>query len=146
MLVGINESGKSNILKALSLLDPECEVVSGDLRDFAPDESTDEPAFVRFIFGIDKSERIDCLESVAQQIVSPNANELIVSTGERHLNLAYGDRSYPHFKERLLTLHHTKFTSSDSSKKTSPQNYRRTKFRVTKKRLSPKGEPKRPRR
>jgi energy-coupling factor transporter ATP-binding protein EcfA2 len=88
VLVGINESGKSNILKALSLLDPDCKVQSGDLRDFSPDESTDQSAFVRFVFGVDKDERIECLESVAEKLLSSNANVPIVRIGERNLTLA----------------------------------------------------------
>ena len=37
VVVGINESGKSNILRALSLLDEETEFDSDDLRETRPE-------------------------------------------------------------------------------------------------------------
>ena len=50
ILVGINESGKSNILKALALLDPDEEVTPDDLRNFPPDEDSNQEASVLFVW------------------------------------------------------------------------------------------------
>jgi recombinational DNA repair ATPase RecF len=54
ILVGINESGKSNILAALSLLDPEREFKADDLRDLRPNEDPDQDAEVVFVFAFTK--------------------------------------------------------------------------------------------
>ena len=62
VLVGINESGKSNILRALSLLSDEYEPSPEDVREPLPDESeSDQDSYVRFIF--DTSELMDDLIS-----------------------------------------------------------------------------------
>ena len=42
ILVGINEAGKSNILKALSLLDPATEIKPEDVRQPLSDEKYDD--------------------------------------------------------------------------------------------------------
>ncbi len=50
VLVGINESGKSNILMALSLLDEDTPPTSGDVRESLPEEPEIHDSFVRFVF------------------------------------------------------------------------------------------------
>ncbi|MFO0818468.1 MAG: AAA family ATPase [Pirellulales bacterium] len=87
-LIGINESGKSNILKALALLDSTREVQNDDIRDFSPDEGLDQPAFVRFVFSVDKDERIECLESISAKILSPDKSTPIIRKDGRGLTLA----------------------------------------------------------
>jgi hypothetical protein len=68
ILVGINESGKSNILRALAMLDPDIEPEPGNLRDFSPDEDPNQEAFVRFVFLFDKSERTASCERVLSKV------------------------------------------------------------------------------
>ena len=53
MLVGINESGKSNIIKAVSLLNKDVEISKNDIRDQGHDEEVITTAHVRFIFKVD---------------------------------------------------------------------------------------------
>ncbi len=50
ILIGINESGKSNILKALHLLDTEVKVQPADLRIERLDEEQVTSGYVRFVF------------------------------------------------------------------------------------------------
>ncbi len=57
ILVGINESGKTNILHALSLLDSNRKIAPDDMRTFPPHEAPNQKAYVRFIFSLDKDER-----------------------------------------------------------------------------------------
>ena len=50
VLVGINESGKSNILQALAFLDPDMQIEPGDLRELRPNEKPYKTAQIRFYF------------------------------------------------------------------------------------------------
>ncbi len=65
ILVGINESGKTNVLRALSLLDPNTLPKEDDIREFAPNEDPSQEAYVRFIFTLDKKEKLEAYEQVA---------------------------------------------------------------------------------
>ncbi|MAL02851.1 MAG: hypothetical protein CL625_01035 [Arenimonas sp.] len=56
-LVGINESGKSNILAALALLDRGRSFERSDVRENDSDEALDQPKHVRFVFRLEPSER-----------------------------------------------------------------------------------------
>jgi predicted ATP-dependent endonuclease of OLD family len=57
VLVGINESGKTNILRALSLLSDDVLPVDEDVREFAPDDDPNAKAYVRFVFTLEKDEK-----------------------------------------------------------------------------------------
>ena len=61
ILVGINESGKSNILRALSLLDPLQPVDAADIRFLSPDEAVGEESHVWFVFLLTEPERSEDL-------------------------------------------------------------------------------------
>lgn len=56
ILVGINESGKSNLLRALSFLSPEINPSKEDKRESLPNESPIDEAYVDFIFEAEISE------------------------------------------------------------------------------------------
>jgi predicted ATP-dependent endonuclease of OLD family len=56
VLVGINEAGKTNILKALSLLDPDAQIQPSDRRESRPGEPYDQEAYVRFVFVFDEQD------------------------------------------------------------------------------------------
>lgn len=88
ILVGINESGKSNILKALALLDPEEEVTPDDLRNFPPDEDPNQQSNILFIFGLEKNERITIYESLAKRLLTYKTSAPIVLAGEKNLSFA----------------------------------------------------------
>ena len=55
-LIGINESGKSNVLRALHLLDPDVAINASDLRIERHDEPRVESGHVRFVFDLDAAE------------------------------------------------------------------------------------------
>lgn len=88
VLVGINESGKTNILKALSLLDKDTVPENDDLRESLPDEPPITEGFVRFIFVLDKEERVKAYESVADKILGDTVNKQIVIVDGKPLSLA----------------------------------------------------------
>lgn len=57
VLVGINESGKSNVLNALSTLSPKYKTTTGDERQNLPDEpETPEQSRIRFLFNLSKED------------------------------------------------------------------------------------------
>src|SRR5205807_7246444 len=86
ILVGINESGKTNILRALALLDPSQKPVPEDLRDFPPDEDPHQDAFVRFTFALDKAERLEVFENLQAQVVAENQDTPILSKARQSLS------------------------------------------------------------
>lgn len=78
VLVGINESGKSNILRALSMLSPRYKTEPSDERQSLPDEKdTPTESRIRFIFSLDKDDYESILESLFTSIkVAENAKVL----------------------------------------------------------------------
>jgi predicted ATP-dependent endonuclease of OLD family len=78
VLVGINESGKSNILRALSMLSPRYKTETSDERQSLPDEN-DTPAEsrIRFVFSLEKDDYDSILESLFTSVkVAENAKVL----------------------------------------------------------------------
>lgn len=78
ILVGINETGKSNILRALSLLDDDVKVEDLDLRLPKGTESIDD-AYVRFIFELDHEEVQMTGASVAAMLCENDRNKPLFS-------------------------------------------------------------------
>ncbi len=80
VLVGINESGKSNILRALSMLSNEQNPTDEDRRDPLPDEAPITEAYVRFIFKLDKTEQQQIFEKAKEVILTKDIKKpLMVS-------------------------------------------------------------------
>lgn len=93
ILVGINESGKSNVLKALTLLSNEISINKIDIRNDL-DESKTSESYVRFNFSLDSNDW-DAIQTIVQQtIVKDGINDKFVMYGKNELNL-----------EELLKLH-----------------------------------------
>ncbi|MCH7641281.1 glycosyltransferase [Patescibacteria group bacterium] len=85
VLVGINESGKSNILAALALLDKgRNPVKKDDLREALPDEDPIEDSYIRFVFKFEKDESDQLLDKVSSKILSTIKNTTIVSFGGKN--------------------------------------------------------------
>lgn len=57
ILVGLNEAGKSNILNALSFIDPSKVPEDDDIRDHRLDEDPVDIAYIRYVFGLEKKKR-----------------------------------------------------------------------------------------
>ena len=80
VLVGINESGKSNILNALAFLGEDYEPVNkDDLREALPDEDPITESTVRFVFRFEKEESDELFEIISAKIVTDIKNPEIVS-------------------------------------------------------------------
>lgn len=81
VLVGINESGKSNILNALAFLGEDYKPVKkDDLREALPDEDPITESLVRFVFRFEKAESDELLETISAKIAADIKNPEIVST------------------------------------------------------------------
>ena len=70
ILVGINEAGKTNILQALYLLNPQSKALPPDIREYRSDEDLDQDAYVAFVFIISEEERSQAMTSFRQKILS----------------------------------------------------------------------------
>ncbi len=79
VLVGINESGKSNILNALAFLSDDYQPIKkDDFREALPDEDPIEESYVRFIFKFQKLESDKLLETVSAKILATAKNPELV--------------------------------------------------------------------
>lgn len=82
VLVGINESGKSNVLKALRLLSEDYTPSrKDDVRESLPDEEAITEAFVKFFFRFEKPETDALYTTVSLKIASSVKDPEIVSIG-----------------------------------------------------------------
>ncbi len=71
VLVGINESGKSNILKALFLLSEDRKISrSDDVRENLPDEDPVSSAYVQFNFSLETHEHEDHIDNVHRKMLT----------------------------------------------------------------------------
>ena len=78
ILVGINEVGKSNILRALSLLDESTEIDSNDRREPLEDEPYDETSNIDFLLRFDAYEiRLLC-DAVKKKLLTFESNPTIM--------------------------------------------------------------------
>ncbi|ODS89580.1 MAG: hypothetical protein ABS45_16660 [Comamonas sp. SCN 65-56] len=86
VLVGMNESGKSNILNALSLLSEGTLPSDEDLRQPLPDEPIPEQAYVRFLFRLSKEEVDKILAGLSARVLG-DFSIPIISHGKTRLSL-----------------------------------------------------------
>ena len=85
VLVGINESGKSNILNALALLSDDYDPVKkDDLREALPDEDPIEESSVDFVFKFEKEESDELLEKISSKILANAKNPDILSIDSKN--------------------------------------------------------------
>jgi predicted ATPase len=87
ILVGINESGKTNILDALNLLDPEVVTTQRDLREPGLHETQISEAHVRFVFSLEKEETSEIIEQLKTTILSKTYSSPIIKIGEKGYTL-----------------------------------------------------------
>ncbi len=87
ILVGVNESGKTNILDALSFLSKTLMPSDEDRRDPQPDESPVVSAYVRFVFKLDKKECQKNFDAIKDQVAAIDFGEAILSYNKRDLTL-----------------------------------------------------------
>jgi predicted ATP-dependent endonuclease of OLD family len=87
ILVGKNESGKSNILKALSLLSKAIVPNIDDVREPLPDEKSITESYVRFVFVLDLQEIQAIYKSISQYITLKDKNAKIITQENRTYTL-----------------------------------------------------------
>lgn len=81
VLVGINESGKSNILKALSFLDEDTNPqAKDDVREALPNEPEPIVAHIRFKFYFDKIERNEIFKKLDAKVLCKKSNPVIANS------------------------------------------------------------------
>ena len=88
VLVGINESGKSNILSALSLLDDKyIPIRKDDLREALPGEEVIKESYVNFVFKFEKNEMEKLHELVFKNIAIKEFDSIIIDDGNKKYSL-----------------------------------------------------------
>lgn len=81
ILVGINETGKSNIIHALRLLSSEFEVADGDVRDTLPSDQDYEDAssYIRFVFSLDKADYLAIVDLLWEKMLSKKSSATLMT-------------------------------------------------------------------
>lgn len=87
ILIGVNESGKSNILRALQLLDPAAPVSVNDLRIERQDEAPISKGHVRFVFELSDAELDGIYSTVSKQFLAETMEMPIIEHAGKELSL-----------------------------------------------------------
>jgi recombinational DNA repair ATPase RecF len=87
ILVGINESGKTNILHALNLLDPKAATTRRDLREPGLHEARIAEAYVRFVFTPPVETVVRLVEHLKTTILSLTYGDPIIRIAGAELTL-----------------------------------------------------------
>ena len=87
VLVGINESGKSNILRALSMVGEEYAPTAEDVREPLPTEKSVTEAYVRFVFTLDKNEVEQVYVEIKPKILSKKTEAPLIAKGGKNFSL-----------------------------------------------------------
>lgn len=87
VLIGINESGKSNILRALQLLDPDIQTSHSDIRIERQDESPVTKGLVRFKFELDEKEIEAIYGALTSRFDSSSISKPLVLDGVKSVTL-----------------------------------------------------------
>ena len=88
ILVGMNESGKSNILRALSFLNSDINPLDDDVRDAIHDEEPIRNSDIKFVYGIEKSETGEIYKNISSRFFSSDLNNPIIKIGSKTLSLS----------------------------------------------------------
>ena len=87
VLVGINEVGKSNILRALSMLCKSMKPSSSDRREPLPGEGPYEEETVRFIFELNENEFKEVFNTITKQILCSDFEKPLFLLNKKKLSL-----------------------------------------------------------
>lgn len=82
ILVGKNESGKSNILRALAYLHPGQNPVASDIRENLPGERDTGEAYVRFVFDLSADEKETFANIFSSNFLSLDSNQPLLDFKE----------------------------------------------------------------
>lgn len=90
VLVGINESGKSNILKALSLLDNKKQPTSADIRFALEEEEHIQDSYVEFYFTLHDDEIDQIYQNIFEGVLRKDIKQKIYIKKKGHeIDLKY---------------------------------------------------------
>ena len=78
VFIGHNEAGKSNIIKALSLLDPQTPISKDDIRDNLSDEGIISESYVCFTFKFEDFELIELETEIQKKILPHHRNQRFI--------------------------------------------------------------------
>lgn len=111
VLVGINESGKSNILDALSLLSKEIKPKPDDEREQLPDEVDNyEDPEILFVFDI--SEDIDSIyDAISSKIIAKPDEKIVANNSKNYTIKQFCDS----FKEGLYSVNIREATKTSNT-------------------------------
>ena len=87
ILVGINESGKSNILRALSMIGEGFTPTPEDIREPLPREKSIDEAYIWFVFGLEKGENEKIFSALKPKLLSNKTDSLMLQDAKKKLNL-----------------------------------------------------------
>lgn len=87
ILVGINESGKSNILDALSMLSKEKTPSKQDKRMVSPDEAPIREAYVHFVFSLEDDEVDTIVKYIHEKVLTKNRDTFVLKNGSNKFTL-----------------------------------------------------------
>ena len=87
VLVGINEVGKSNILRALSMLCKSIKPSSSDRREPLPGERPFEEETVRFILELNENELKEIFNTITKQILCSDFEKPLFLLNNKKLDL-----------------------------------------------------------
>ena len=82
VLVGINESGKSNLLRALSMIDNEFTPSPEDIREPLPNETSITEAYIRFVLTLDNAEMEGVHSVLKPKVLSKKTETLFTKAGK----------------------------------------------------------------
>ncbi|KWX74426.1 hypothetical protein AMQ84_20740 [Paenibacillus riograndensis] len=103
VLVGKNEVGKTNILKALMTLNPDTPITQIDLREGLPEEEIVEKGEVNFIFTLEPNDKNAILNLIKDSVlaVKTNFNNMLIKNNK---NTSLEKYFLDHFNEGLLCV------------------------------------------
>jgi predicted ATPase len=87
ILLGINESGKSNILRALNLLDPAQKPTAADIRIERRDEEQVTNASVRYVFELEKDQQEKIRQTLASSFADSDRDQPLFKTPDGALTV-----------------------------------------------------------
>ena len=103
ILIGINESGKSNILRALHLLDPEVPVQRSDLRIERLDEPQVVDGWVRYVFELATDEVTEIVSALTASFDPGSIDKPLLQTKDRTISASQW-MAGPHQGLYIVTL------------------------------------------
>lgn len=84
-LIGINESGKTNVLHALSMLSDDISPSADDIREPLQDEDPIDEAYVRFVFRLSTADKVTITKSVCKSVLAHDLSHPIFKDADTTL-------------------------------------------------------------